>query len=89
MTSYRDDMMLSPGIDASKLSFRRCVAAGTISSGWIIFFFAVRPTASESICRCKGIYEGCDSAHLVTCSEEILTYLTFSGSLYKALLALS
>ena len=53
------------------------------------FLFAVRPTASESICRCKGISEGCDSAPLVSCSEGILTNLTFSKSLYKALFALS
>ena len=32
-------MMKSPGIDANKLSFRRCVAAGTISSGGSFFFF--------------------------------------------------
>ena len=88
MMSSDLDMMKSSGIDANKLSFRRCVAAATISSGWI-FFFAVRPTASETIYRCKGPYEGCDSAPLVTCSEGILTNLTFSRSLYKALLALS
>ena len=56
---------------------------------FFFFCFAVRPTASESICRCKGTYERCDSAPLGTCSEGILTYLTFSRSLYKALLALS
>ena len=56
---------------------------------FLFSFFAVRPVASESICRCKGTYEGCDSAPLVTCSERILTYLTFSRSLCKALLALS
>ena len=60
--------MQTPGIDAIKLSFRCCVAAGTISSGRI-FFFSVRPTASESICRCEGTSEGGDSAPLVTCSE--------------------
>ena len=52
-------------------------------------FFAVRPTASESICRCKGTSEGCDSAPLVSCSEGISTNLTFSRNLYKALFALS
>ena len=54
-----------------------------------MFVFAVRPTASESIFHCKGTYEGCDSAPLATCCEWILTYLTFSRSLHKVLLALS
>ena len=48
---------------------------------FFFFLFAVRPTASESICRCKGTYEGCDSAPLDTSSEGILTNLTFSRSL--------
>ena len=61
---------------------RQQVVLSTLCSRWDNFvrvdiFFAVRPTASESICRCKGTYEGCDSASLVTCSEGILTCLTF------------
>ena len=36
-------------------------------------FFAVRSTASESICRCKGTSEGSESASLVSCSEGTLT----------------
>ena len=37
------------------------------------FFFAVRPIASESICRCKGTSEGVESSPLVSCSKGILT----------------
>ena len=78
-------------------TWHRCqqVVLSTLCSRWDNFiranlFFAVsRPTASESICRCKGTSEGYDLAPLVTCSEGILTNWTYSRSLYKALFALS
>ena len=50
-------------------------------------FFAVHPTASESICRCKGTYEGHDSAPLVTCSEGSLTYKQVKVKVSHSLIA--
>ena len=40
--------MQTPGIDANKLSFRRCVAAGTISSGRIFFLLFVPQLLNQS-----------------------------------------
>ena len=88
MTSYRR------WHDADTWFRRQQIVLSTLCSRWdncirANLFFAVRPTAFESICRCNGTSEGCDSAPLVTCSEEILTNWTFSRSLYKAFFALS